>query len=63
VLRLLEGVEAKGHLHKTYDEILYIIKGNGQTTIGDKTIDVKPGTIHLSPMGKAHATKKLATSH
>jgi mannose-6-phosphate isomerase-like protein (cupin superfamily) len=59
VLSLLEGVEVKSHFHKTHDEICYVIKGSGQTTIGNKTIDIKPGTIHFNPMGKVHATKHI----
>jgi mannose-6-phosphate isomerase-like protein (cupin superfamily) len=59
VLRLLEGVEVKSHFHKTHDEIVVFIKGSGQTTIGDKTMDMKPGTIHFNPMGKVHATKNI----
>ena len=59
VLRLLEGVEVKSHLHKTHDEIVIFIKGSAQTTIGDKMMDMKPGTIHFNPMGKAHATKNV----
>lgn len=59
VLRLLEGVEVKNHIHKTHDEIVIFVKGNGQTTMGGKTIDMKPGTIHFNPMGKAHATKNV----
>jgi mannose-6-phosphate isomerase-like protein (cupin superfamily) len=57
VLRLLEGVEVKSHIHKTHDEIVIFIKGSGQTTIGDKRMDMKPGTLHFNPMGKVHATK------
>ena len=59
VLRLLEGVEVKSHFHKTHDEIVVFIKGSGQTTIGDKRMDMKPGTIHFNPMGKVHATKNI----
>ena len=59
VLRLLEGVEVKGHFHKTHDEIVVFIKGRGQTTIGDKRMDMKLGTIHFNPMGKVHATKNI----
>ncbi len=57
VLRLPEGVEVKSHIHKTHDEIVIFIKGSGQTTIGDKRMDMKPGTLHFNPMGKVHATK------
>jgi mannose-6-phosphate isomerase-like protein (cupin superfamily) len=59
VLRLVEGAEVKSHLHKTHDEIVCVIKGIGQTMVGDKWVDIKPGTIHFNPMGKVHATKNV----
>lgn len=59
VLRLLEGVEIKNHLHKTHNEIVIFVKGTAQTSIGGKTTEMKPGTIHFNPMGKAHATKNI----
>lgn len=59
VVRLLEGVEIKSHFHKTHNEIVVCVKGFGQTTIGNKTIDLKPGTIHFNPMGKVHSTKNI----
>jgi mannose-6-phosphate isomerase-like protein (cupin superfamily) len=57
VLRLVEGVEVKNHCHKTHNEIVCVIKGIGQTMVGDKWVDIKPGTVHFNPMGKVHATK------
>jgi mannose-6-phosphate isomerase-like protein (cupin superfamily) len=57
VLRLVEGAEAKKHFHKTHNETIVGIKGMGQLMIGDKWVDVKPGTIHFNPMGKVHAAK------
>ena len=59
VLRLLEGAEIKSHIHKTHNEIVIFIRGNGQMTIDDKRVEMKPGTIHFNPMGKVHATKNI----
>ena len=59
VLRMGEGAEAKAHLHKTHDETIIGIKGMGQVMIGGKWVDVKPGTVHFNPMGKAHAAKQI----
>ena len=59
VLRLVEGVEVKKHYHKAHDEIVFGIKGMGQTMVGEKWVDIKPGTIHFNPMGKAHAAKNI----
>jgi mannose-6-phosphate isomerase-like protein (cupin superfamily) len=57
VVRLREGAVLKPHIHKTHDEMVYIIKGTGQMFINGKWIDVKPGTLHFNPMSKVHATK------
>ncbi len=57
VLRATEGVVIKSHLHKTHDETVYVIKGTAQMFINGKWIDVKPGSLHFNPMGKAHSTK------
>ena len=59
VLRIVEGVEVKNHIHKTHNETIVGIKGMGQLMIGDKWVDVKPGTVHFNPMGKAHAAKHI----
>ena len=54
VARFVEGVEVKGHVHKTHDETVYVIKGTGTMLVNDKWIDIKPGTLHFNPMGKMH---------
>ena len=59
VLRLVEGAEVKSHFHKTHDEIVCVIKGMGQQMVGDKWVDIKPGTLHFNPMGKVHAIKNI----
>ena len=57
VVRASEGVELKPHVHKTHDEIVYVIKGSAQMLIDDKMVDVKPGSLHFNPMGKIHSSK------
>jgi mannose-6-phosphate isomerase-like protein (cupin superfamily) len=57
VARAREGAGLKPHIHKTHDEMIYIIKGTGQMFINGKWIDVKPGTVHFNPMNKVHATR------
>ena len=60
VVRASEGVELKPHVHKTHDEIVYVIKGSAQMLIDDKDdklVDVKPGSLHFNPMGKIHSSK------
>jgi quercetin dioxygenase-like cupin family protein len=57
VARFVEGAEVKPHLHKTHNEIVYVLKGTGSMYVNGEWIDVKPGTFHFNPMNKAHATK------
>ena len=57
IARAREGAGLKPHVHKTHDEMVYIIKGSGQMFINGKWIDVKPGTVHFNPMNKVHATR------
>lgn len=57
IARAREGAGLKSHVHKTHDEMVYIIKGSGQMFINGKWIDVKPGTFHFNPMNKVHATR------
>lgn len=57
VARTREGAGLKPHIHKTHDEMIYIIKGTGQMFINGKWIDVKPGTVHFNPMNKVHTTR------
>jgi quercetin dioxygenase-like cupin family protein len=63
VARLIEGAEVKPHLHKTHNEMVYVLKGSGQMLINGKWIDVKPGTFHFNPMNKIHATKNTGKEH
>jgi quercetin dioxygenase-like cupin family protein len=63
VIRFIEGAEAKPHLHKTHNEMVYVLKGSGQMLINGNWIDVKPGTFHFNPMNKVHATKNTGKEH
>jgi mannose-6-phosphate isomerase-like protein (cupin superfamily) len=57
VLNLTGGVGVKPHVHKTHDEVLYVIKGTAQLFIDGKWVDIKPGSLHYNPMGKVHTVK------
>jgi quercetin dioxygenase-like cupin family protein len=63
VARFIEGAEVKPHLHKTHDEMVYVLKGTGQMFVNEKWIDVKPGTFHFNPTNKVHATKNTGKEH
>jgi len=57
VVRFVEGAVLKPHVHKTHDEMVYVLKGSGREFINGKWIDMKPGTFHFNPMNKVHGTK------
>lgn len=57
VVRSIEGYFLKPHIHKTHDEMVYVIKGKGQMLINDKWIDIQQGNVHFNPMGKVHSIK------
>jgi mannose-6-phosphate isomerase-like protein (cupin superfamily) len=61
VLRAIEGVEVKPHVHKTHDETVYVIKGTAQMFVNGKWVDLKPGSLHFNPMGKVHGIKQTGT--
>lgn len=57
VATLVEGAEIKAHLHKTHDEIVYVLKGSGRMLVNGKWTEVQSGTFHFNPMNKIHATR------
>jgi mannose-6-phosphate isomerase-like protein (cupin superfamily) len=57
VVRAIEGMVLKSHLHKTHEESVYVIQGTGQMFVNDKWVDIHQGTVHFNPMGKVHAIK------
>ena len=42
------------HLHEDHDEALYVIEGQYEITLGDRTLTGLPGTVAYSPRGAAH---------
>lgn len=61
LIRSTEGAGLKPHFHRTHNEILYAIKGEGQLLINDKWVDFKPGSFHFNPLGKTHTIKQVGT--
>ncbi len=61
LIRSIEGAGLKPHFHRTHNEMLYAIKGEGQLLINDKWVDFKPGGVHFNPAGKTHTTKQVGT--
>ena len=61
LIRSIEGAGLKPHFHRTHNETLYAIKGEGLLLINDKWVDFKPGSVHFNPVGKTHTIKQVGT--
>ena len=58
VVRSIGGPGLKKHIHKTHNEMIYVVSGSGQIFVDDeKSVDVKPGNLHFNPMGKVHTSR------
>lgn len=57
VMRINENFEIGLHFHKTHDETIYVIKGEGKMLVHNKWFNIKTGSIHFNPMGKVHSVK------
>lgn len=44
----------KNHYHKSHDEVVYLVRGNGLVTIAGKDYQVSPGHAYLVPQGTIH---------
>lgn len=44
----------KNHYHKSHDEVVYLVRGNGLVTIAGKDYQVSPGYAYLVPQGTIH---------
>jgi mannose-6-phosphate isomerase-like protein (cupin superfamily) len=49
--------EVKKHKHATHTENVYILEGEGEMLLGDKTFKVKKGDIVFIPMNTIHSLK------
>ena len=45
----------KAHYHATHEEVVYIVKGAGKMTLGDKTQEVKEGDVVFIPRKTLHS--------
>lgn len=56
VVRVKPGKGHERHTHPDSDEILYIIRGEGEQEVADKTRDIKAGDTVYIPEGTEHGT-------
>ena len=45
------------HLHRGYEECIYVLKGEGRTLTESGAFDVKPGDVMLIPAHEKHVTR------
>lgn len=55
-----KGQEMSLHKHKNCDEIIYIIDGECEITIGDEKEKANKGNIALAPMSVLHGIKNCS---
>lgn len=46
--------EVKKHLHKEHSETIYVLEGEGQMLLGEKTIKIKTGNYIFIPKNTPH---------
>lgn len=49
------------HLHEREDEIIFIQSGNGEATLGDRTVALAPGSMLFVPQGTWHGGRNTGT--
>lgn len=54
--------EVKKHKHVFHSEHVYILDGEGEMVLGDKTFTVKKGDIIFIPKNTAHSLKVISTT-
>jgi mannose-6-phosphate isomerase-like protein (cupin superfamily) len=52
--------EVKAHKHKEHSEHVYVIEGEAQMQLGDKTFKIKKGDLVFIPKNTIHAVKTIS---
>ena len=53
------GVGPPRHIHRSNDELFYVLEGHFQFLAGERLIDAPPGTFVFVPRGTVHAAKNV----
>jgi len=61
LIRMGPGAELGPHVHRTHDEIEYFIRGAALLFVNDTWVEIRPGSIHFNPMGKAHGVRNTGS--
>ena len=49
------------HLHRGFEEVIYVLSGEGTTCAESGELPIKPGDIVLIPAGEKHMTRNTGT--
>ena len=49
------------HLHRGYEECIYVLKGAGRTFTESGAFDIKPGDVMLIPAHEKHVTRNTGS--
>jgi len=49
------------HRHKNAEEIILVLKGHGQSIVGEETLPMEPGDVCYIPPDTPHSFKNLST--
>jgi mannose-6-phosphate isomerase-like protein (cupin superfamily) len=55
----LPGVGPPRHLHRSCDELFYVLEGKVLFLVGDREVIGQPGTLIFIPRGTVHASKVI----
>lgn len=48
--------------HRAADEVFVVLHGNGEATLGDTVLDIKPGSVLLLRPGHSHAVRNTGNT-
>ncbi len=48
------------HLHAAYDEVYYVLSGEGLITLDDETSEIRSGSVVVIPAGVPHSLRACA---
>ena len=51
------GAMVPPHMHKVEDELIYVVEGQLEVTVGDETFTLRPGDLVKMPRGVPHAIR------
>ena len=54
-VHLVKITKGTRHIHQGYDEVYYVLAGEGTITLGDTSYPLRPGSVAVIPAGIAHS--------